>query len=198
MESDFETLVAILGAVIVYNRARKRRKLLKRALVPIRLSAWNRLLSYADESSFLEVTGFSFSSFRSLVQLLNRNDSRQRSVRAGRPWALDYNGRSGVLLFYLGSQMRTKHLCLLFGVTPTVIERVLEDSMRMVINILTYNPTGRLLSSHIFLMKNFLISVPNRGVLSPVKIEYLSTILVQPRVPTREGPLSLSQELPSC
>jgi hypothetical protein len=38
----------------------------------------------------------------------------------GRPCLLGPEGYLGLLLFYLGSTMNNKHLCLIFGITPLV------------------------------------------------------------------------------
>jgi hypothetical protein len=41
----------------------------------------------------------------------------------GRPRLLGPEGYLGLLLFYLGSTMNYKHLCLVFGITPPVCSR---------------------------------------------------------------------------
>jgi hypothetical protein len=50
------------------------------------------------------------------LEAIARLHSRQR----GWPQSLCSEGYLGLLLFYLGSTMNNKHVCLIFGVTPAV------------------------------------------------------------------------------
>jgi hypothetical protein len=49
--------------------------------------------------------------------------------KRGRPCQLDENGKLGLYLFYIGSKMDVKHLCLLFGVTPSSCCRVIKHML---------------------------------------------------------------------
>ena len=71
-------VVAIVGSVVVYNKARlnPRSVLHRAALIHPRFSPWMRLLNCADEESFLELTGFSFQGFRALVTAVATEDER--------------------------------------------------------------------------------------------------------------------------
>ena len=111
-------LLLLVHFIQMYNNIRERHYLTRRAIVAPRLSAWQHLLSYADEGSFFDVTGFNFASFRSLVTIVfddELSDELQGRRKRGRPRSLDYSGRVGLVVFFLGSTLMTKHLCLIFG-----------------------------------------------------------------------------------
>ena len=109
---------AVICAMHIYNSIRVKHNLLKCALVRPSVSPWAKLLSCGDESSFLMLTGFNYTSFRLLVSSIFTDDERFGPRGKGRPHALDFNARMGLCLFFLGSRMRLKHLLMLFGVTP--------------------------------------------------------------------------------
>ena len=101
--------------------------------------------------SFLEMTGFTFSSFRLLVRDLffdeindelnrfNNNASRKR----GRPRSLDYIARTGLVLFFLNSTMGLKHLSLLLGVVPAVASVEINEMLVIVVTKLHDNQYAR-------------------------------------------------------
>ena len=111
-------LCLIFAAAVWYNSLRTRSRLIRSAILEARLSPWIRLLQYGDEGSFLELMGFTRDAFNNLrVVTFDENDNR--IGRVGRPSSLDYNGELGLYLFYVGSQIKIKYLCLIFGVVPT-------------------------------------------------------------------------------
>ena len=88
--------------LIKYNNSLRFRSQLKRpALLSPRLSPWSRLLASGGESSFLNVTGLTYSAFRMLVGALY--DSPEVGLKRGRPASLDENGEVGIYLVFLGS-----------------------------------------------------------------------------------------------
>ena len=92
----FSCIVSVIVAgVAAYNGIRgQRHYLTRRALVHPKFSPWRRLLNYGDEGSFLNVTGFSFESFRELVNLLKPRDTG--IPKMGRPKYLNIEDELGI------------------------------------------------------------------------------------------------------
>ena len=126
---DVLMLVVLCAGVVYYNSIRNRSKLTRSAILQPALSPWNRLYIHGDESSFLEMTGFTRIAFGRLKEIVF---PPRNVVRYGRPRSLDDNGELGLYLLFLGSQMKTKHLCLIFGTVPTTTEVTINRVMRMV------------------------------------------------------------------
>ena len=105
-------IVATVCAVFAINSIREggRHGLARIALIHPKFSPWRRLLNYADEKSFIEMTGFNFHSYRSLVSIISTADKIIRIPRPGRPKLLDIQDEIGLYLFFVNSTMRTKHL----------------------------------------------------------------------------------------
>jgi hypothetical protein len=65
-----------------------------------------------------------------------RRHCRQR----GQQWSLSAEGQLGLLLFYLGSTMPYKHLCCLFGITPSACSQILNKMIDQVVHCLRFHP----------------------------------------------------------
>jgi hypothetical protein len=139
-------IVAVLLVVVwYYNSLRNRRYLLRAGVISPKLSPWNHLFHHGDDLSFMEMTGFSRNSFSALVNILWPLDTRRNiGNKRGRPSSLDENGQLGLLLFYLGSRMNIKHLCLLFGVVPSTVSSVIKDIIKLLIHKLIDHPSARI------------------------------------------------------
>ena len=111
-------VVIYLGAILVYNSIRKRSKLRRAALLGPRESAWNRLLNYGDDQSFLEMTGFNRRTWMQLEDIIFPIHEGIQTKR-GRPPVLNDRGQLGLLIFFLGSTMTLSQLCMIFGVVPS-------------------------------------------------------------------------------
>jgi hypothetical protein len=61
----------------------------------------------------------------------------------GRPRLLGPDGYLGLILFYLGSTMINKHLCLIFGTTPSVCSRAINWMLRKIVRALRNHPFAR-------------------------------------------------------
>jgi hypothetical protein len=61
----------------------------------------------------------------------------------GRPRLLGPDGYLGLVLFYLGSTMSYKHLCLIFGTTPSVCRRTVNWMLRKIVHELSDHPSAR-------------------------------------------------------
>ena len=91
-------LAIILIAVMISNNARYRPRLLRRAIVHPKFSAWVRFYCHADDRSFLTMTAFTKNAFNKLERAVFPPDAaRIKSV--GRPELIDNRGKVGLYLF---------------------------------------------------------------------------------------------------
>jgi hypothetical protein len=131
--------VCIIYAVVMYYNSRRRNaKLSRSALALPRCSPWVRLLMFGDDSSFLSMTGFSRLAFYALKDVVFTDVP----VSRGRPMLLDKEGQLGLLLFYLGSRMQLKHLCMLFGIVPSSASVIINRMLILVPRKLRDNDTA--------------------------------------------------------
>ena len=135
-------VLTIFTAAIWYNSVRNRSKLTRSAILQPSMSPWQHLYANGDDASFLEMTGFDRESFARLENCLFDEDLGER--RAGRPCSLDNCGKLGLYLFYVGSQMKTKHLCLLFGIIPTTADIVIRYMMILLCKKLKNNASAKI------------------------------------------------------
>ena len=98
---------------------------------------------HGNSNSFLHMTGLTRSAFRSLLDYLFDLDAIVRRRRRGRPRSLGPDGELGLLLFYLGSTMTVKHLCLIFGVVPSVCRQVIHSMVKKAVKLLRSHPMAR-------------------------------------------------------
>jgi hypothetical protein len=126
----------LYAAIYVYNNARVRKRMNKTSVSGFKKSSWRNLYKYADDASFLDVTGFTKDSFNYLVNYLRNHDDRRHKGDSGRPWSMNYHGRVGLLILYLGSTMLLKQLSLIFGIVPSVLERNIDYMLNHVCRFL--------------------------------------------------------------
>jgi len=97
-------------------------------------------IHHGDENSFLEMTGFNRNTFSRLRSVIFGDPEPVERRKRGRPPLLDESDQLGlILLFYRNSTLRVKHLCLLFGVTPSVVRRCICEMMHLIVNILEHD-----------------------------------------------------------
>ena len=89
-------------------------------------SAWGHLYKNEDSRSFTLMTGLSQDVFQMLMDTLS-SGSTWYVHRPRRPHSLSPSAELGLFLFYIGSTMTLKHLCLIFGMTPAVCSRSLKN-----------------------------------------------------------------------
>lgn len=136
-----------LGLTIYHNSLRRRANLHRVAIVQPDQSPWRRLLEYGDEESFLNLTGFDHHAFEELHSLIFGDDREPEQLR-GRPNLLTTRDELGLLLFYCGSTMKIKELCLLFGITPTRCSVTINKLLPFVVERLKGNPEARIRWPH--------------------------------------------------
>ena len=85
------------------------------------------------------MTGLTRECFGTLIAYLFdlKAIARLRGRQRGWPRLLRPEGYLGVLLFYLGTTMNYKHLCMIFGVTPLVCGRVIRMMLQLIVRQLS-------------------------------------------------------------
>jgi hypothetical protein len=144
-EFDVCLVILIILLAVYRNSLRQKNNLLRDAIVHPKKSAWQHLLDSGDPSSFLLLTGLNRDAFYLLLDVVIPHNHRLRSHRRkrGRQWSLSAEGQLGLLLFYLGSTMPYKHLCLLFGITPSACSRIVNKMLNRVVRNLRFHPHAR-------------------------------------------------------
>jgi hypothetical protein len=112
-------------------------------LLPLK-TPWNNLLIHGDHSSFLLMTGLTRKAFDMLHSILKLPDHPSLPKHKGHKWSLTSEGQLGLFLFYIGSRMNYKYLCLIFGVTPNTCSRMLKNMLKLVVTQLRYHPLARI------------------------------------------------------
>ena len=113
--------------VIYYNSVRRRNHLTRSGKLQSARSLWRHLYDNGDESSFINLTGFSRAAFEEMHQYLCGDIQEQSGP--GRRRLLSSQDELGLILFYLGSSMTLSQLCLLFGCTSTRCGLIINDQL---------------------------------------------------------------------
>jgi hypothetical protein len=124
-------IIALMGGVLAYKSAKCRHYLRANAVPSPRISAWTHLFRCGDNSSFINLTGFDFTSFHELHAILFEGIPNKK---LGRKAKLDTRGKLGLLLLFLNATIGVKHLCLIFGITPSCVSRTLHFMIDLVIS----------------------------------------------------------------
>ncbi len=111
-------------------------------MVP-REALWRKLYESADDSFFLHMMGLNRHAFRSLLEHLFDDEEIVPRCRRGRSRSLGSDGYLGLLLFYLGSTMQYKHLCLIFGLIPTVCKKAINWMLQRTVRLLSGHPFAK-------------------------------------------------------
>jgi hypothetical protein len=124
------------------NSVRNRTYLHHCALLVPAESPWMKLYRYGNASSFLTMTGMSQQAFLQLFDILFM-DGHPQHYRGGSPPLMDPIAQLGLYLFFAGSTMGIKHLCLIFGVTPSVCPHTITIMLSLVVKKLKRHPLAR-------------------------------------------------------
>ena len=135
-------LVLILALCEFSNSIRRRHYLHRIALVAPYNSSWRQLLNNGDDASFIELMGVNRRTFDKLFRILNFFKPTDKQ-RTGRPQLLTFRDKIGLFFFYIGSTMKYKHLCCLFGITPSCCSRYLHEISSLMIKALKNHPLSR-------------------------------------------------------
>jgi hypothetical protein len=108
-----------------------------------------------DPVSFLHMTGLTRPTFEMLLDYLFDLEYIACHCQCRRPCSLGPEGYLGLLLFYLGSTMQYKYLCLMFGVTLSVCSRVINTMPKKVVQRLRSHPFAQVKFPNAAKMKEF-------------------------------------------
>jgi hypothetical protein len=93
---------------------------------------------------FLLMTGLTRRAFTLLLHILFTDNNQQPTVsKMGRPELLDPIAHLGLYLFFIGSTMGIKHLCFIFGVTPTQCSAVINKMIQLIVKKLKSHPLAK-------------------------------------------------------
>ena len=138
-----QQVVLLLACIDYRNKIRVKRNLLRSSIVMPCQSAWQHLYENADSSSFTLMTGLSRYVFQTLLHTLSSRATWPRS-HTGRPHSLSPSAELGLFLFYVGSTMNLKHLCLIFGTTPAVCSRSIKKMLKAIPSALRRHPFAKI------------------------------------------------------
>jgi len=136
--------VFLVVLIFYYNGLLRRHYLTRQGIVPPGLSPWTHLLLNADNGSILEITGFNRPTFMLLVQCLKNTGETPGRRKRGRPPSLDFVGQVGLILLFYNSNLKSKHICLIFGIVPSVCNRYINKMLKRVIQKLRKNVHARI------------------------------------------------------
>ena len=113
-KAQLRKLIVSILIGLYFNSLRRRNRLTRSAILELKTAPWYKIISSADDNSFLEITGFSKKAFNSLLADILPRDGESKQ-RFGRPSHLDLRGKLALYLIFCNSRMKLTQLCLLFG-----------------------------------------------------------------------------------
>ena len=108
------------------------------------------------------MTGLSPPSFTLLLGYLFDLEDIVRHCQHGCPRLLGPKGCLGLLLFYLGSTVNYKCLCMLFGITPSVCSRMINMMLKKVVRRYRSHPIAQVKFPDTAKMREFVDMVQER------------------------------------
>ena len=182
-DNDRERLRRVLMVLLLFqlhNSIRARHYLHRQAIVSPSGSPWQRLYERADPSSFLHMTGLTRACFVMLLSALFDPEEimPHHRRRRGRPRSLRPEGCLGLLLFYLGSTMNHKHLCMIFGIVPGVCSKVIRAMLRLAVDRLSDNPIAEVRFPNAEKMRQFAEMVQSREPLVDDVIGFMDGVSI--------------------
>jgi hypothetical protein len=100
------------------------------AILELQHSPCRKLCKNVNMTSFLHMTGLTRCTFASLLDYLFDLEEIAYPHGCGRPLSLSPDGYLRLLLFYLGSKMQYRHLCLIFGITPSICSQAINMTLK--------------------------------------------------------------------
>ncbi len=116
------------------NNIWHRHYLLRLAVLPPQESPWKNLYKKADGTSFLHLTGLSQHAFV---------EGHGAALALRKATFIGSRGVCWTASFYLGSTMTYKHLCMIFGLTPTVCSCAINWMLKKTVWALWGHPLAR-------------------------------------------------------
>ena len=129
---------AILCLYQVKQRIRRRTyQVYRRAIIPYSRSAWQFLYDSCrrrnDDISMLTVCGVDIATFHFILEAIQPFMNRSRS---GRPRILPPHAELALTLHYLNGTIQEKHLCQIFGITLSTVNRTIHRVLDALNNVL--------------------------------------------------------------
>ncbi len=124
-EPPLHRVLIIILLLLYHNSLRDCHYLHWSAILEPQHSPWKKLYNNGDSKSFLHMMVSTHCAFGSLLDYLFDLEEIPSCYRRRRPCWLDPDGYLGLLLFYLG-KMQYGHLCLIFGITPSICSHVIN------------------------------------------------------------------------
>ena len=182
-------LLLLILLIHFHNNIRDRHILLRPALVQPLDSPWTKLYQSADPVSFLHMTGLTRPTFATLLDYLFDLEVEDfvRRCQRGHPQLLGPEGCLGLLLFYLGSTINYKHLCMLFGITPSVCSHVINMMLNKVVRRLRSHPIAQVKFPDATKMREFPDMVQEREPLVSNIIGFMDGVSFPAECPWRGG-----------
>ncbi len=128
-----ERVSLVILLLLYHNSLRDRSYLHRQSVVQENEAPWRRLFLHGDSTPFIHMTGLTREAFRSLLDYLFDLDFIAPHRHRGRAHSLPPEGYLGLFLFYLGSTMSYKHLCMFFVITPSVCSRIINNMLSKVV-----------------------------------------------------------------
>ena len=151
----FKVFLLLPCIIHYYNGIRECSYLLWAAILFLHLAPWCHLMDHGDLSSFLLMTGLTREMFITLLDIIKPPGHPALPKRKGRKWSLPRDAQLGLLLFYIGSTMAIKNLCLLFGITTSVCSRILNNVLKLCVRRLHCHPITKVEFSNAEKMQQF-------------------------------------------
>ncbi len=161
-----ELLLLLVTTIVYHNSIRERSNLLRQSILLPSASPWQHLWDHGDAESFLLMTGVTREVFLMLLKVLySPTEIQHHSTclfgRVGRPRSLMIHAELGMFLFFIGSTMNIKHLCLLFGTTPNVCSQTVRRMLKQVPRNLRNNEFAKVVFPNNERMAQFAAMVQN-------------------------------------
>jgi hypothetical protein len=176
-EPPLHRVLVIILLLLYHNSLRDCHYLHWSAILEPQHSPWKKLYKNGDSKSFLHMMGLTCRAFGSLLDYLFDLEEIVSRCRRGRPRSLGLDGYLRLLLFYRGSKMQYGHLCLIFGITPSVCSRVINMMLKRTVQLLRDHPFARVRFPDDAKMRDFANMVQRREPMVDDIIGFLDRML---------------------
>ena len=143
-----QQVVLLVSAIEYHNSVHVHNNLSRQSILPPGKSLWQHLYENGDCGSFVLMTGVTRHVFRMLLRILYNPRELllarfNYASRPGRKPSLLPPAELGLFLYFIGSTMNIKHLCMLFGSTPSVCLQSLRKLLKRIPRKLLNHPFAK-------------------------------------------------------
>jgi hypothetical protein len=171
---------------------RRRYKLRRCAILMPSKAPWTRLYDSGDGKSLLSLLGMMRTTFQWLHSICF-GQVNQHAV--GRSRLLSTEGSLGLILIFLQSRMQFKHICLIFGITPSTCSRYLDVTLQHLLSAMRRHPEARVKFPNGRTMERFAAMVHRREPLVDDVIGFMDGPLLCKKISTRPRDPSVDNNL---